>query len=181
MLEHEGPAGVGEDEADPVCTGEHGSKVILAVLAVGFEDGLLAVVLFEHVGPNLYPAVYDAPLEAAVLRYRNHWRYLAEVHRNAEQMAQYFVYVKQRVCEGEAHAGLEPAGPGLEHVLAQQGSVAGGARNLEIHITEALVGAEALPVKHVLLCEGKDEAVISEGLLPCNRGGCTKDRNAGGQ
>ena len=67
MLEHEGPAWVGEDEADPVCTGEHGSKVILAVLAIGFEDGLLAVVLFEHVGPNLYPAVYDAPLEAAVI------------------------------------------------------------------------------------------------------------------
>ena len=94
MLEHEGPAGVGEDEADPVCTGEHGSKVVLAVLAIGFEDGLLAVVLFEHVGPNLYPAVYDAPLEAAVLRYRNHGRNLAVLPRDAEQMVQYVVDVE---------------------------------------------------------------------------------------
>ena len=134
MLEHEGPAGVGEDEADPVCTGEHGSKVILAVLAVGFKDGLLAVVLFEHVGPNLYPAVYDAPLEAAVLRYRNHGSNLAVLPRDAEQMVQYVVDVEQRIGKSKAHAGLEPLCPGQHYILAQRGSVAYGAGDLKIDV-----------------------------------------------
>ena len=134
MLEHEGPAGVGEDEADPVCTGEHGSKVILAVLAVGFEDGLLAVVLFEHVGPNLYPAVYDAPLEAAVLRYRNHGRNLAVRPRNAEQMVQYVVDVEQRIVKSKAHACLEPLCSCPCHILAQSGGVAYGAGDLKIDV-----------------------------------------------
>ena len=150
MLEHEGPAGVGEDEADPVCTGEHGSKVILAVLAVGFEDGLLAVVLFEHVGPNLYPAVYDAPLEAAVLRYRNHGRNLAVLPRDAEQMVQYVVDVEQRIVKSKAHAGLEPLCSCPCHILAQSGGVAYRAGDLEIDVAELLVCCNARPINHML-------------------------------
>ena len=63
MLEHEGPAGVREDQTDPVCTGEHGRKVILAIFAAGLQYGLLAEVTVEDIGPYLNPSVYDPALE----------------------------------------------------------------------------------------------------------------------
>lgn len=95
---------------------------------------MLAVVLFEHVGPNLYPAVYDAPLEAAVLGDGNHWRNLAVLPRDAEQMVQYVVDVEQRVGKSKAHSGLESLCPGQCYILTKCDGVAYGAGDLEIDV-----------------------------------------------
>ena len=165
ILHHVGAAVFGEDQANSIGAGENWSQVVFGVLAVGFEDGLLFVTLFEDVGPDLDPAVEGAALEGAALGDGNHGRNLGDVFRDGEHVVQNVDYVLKGVGEGIADACLDSMSPGRYHILPQYGRVAHGERNFEIYVSDVLVGGKFLPVEDMLLDGGKDEAVVYELLL----------------